>query len=244
MNIYIVSIIDSYYIFFYYIQYYLSNIMISYASSSVIFLLLIFFFIGFITIFTPCFISLVPIAMSYFSNNNKSTKDISLFLFGLITNLIIFIYVGNFFASSVSFNKLPIFSNLFILIISLNLMNIINFSDIFSKFIFFPKVSINQNIQNYGTGLIIGFSSLPCNTSILFIVSFLLKYVNNSLLLFFYILAYLLGFFIPLFLIFAFKLHVLNARPFPLLWNLASALISSCLFIISLFSILRLSLAY
>nr|YP_009394475.1 thiol:disulfide interchange protein [Vertebrata thuyoides]ARW63037.1 thiol:disulfide interchange protein [Vertebrata thuyoides] len=237
---YINNFFDNYYTALYYCQYYLSKLILSSNNSSNFLLILVFFIFGFITVLTPCFISMIPLAISYVSVQGNSLINIVIFSLGLSTSSFIFILLTNIIGLYTIISKFALFSNLFLIILSLDLMNIVNLSAIYA-FLQLPQLtSFNQNIlfSNYLIGLIMGFSSLPCNTSIFLIVSFIFNSINNTYMLFMYFGIYILGSMAPLLTIFGFKLYSNSLNLLSNFWTLVSSLAGSFLFIFSLFSLM------
>nr|YP_009394685.1 thiol:disulfide interchange protein [Polysiphonia elongata]ARW63247.1 thiol:disulfide interchange protein [Polysiphonia elongata] len=225
----------------YYSQYYFAKFMLLSSSSNVFVLFIVFICLGFFTVFTPCFLSILPLSLSYISVRRNSLLDITSFICGLLTSFLSLVISFNTLNSYSFFGSLPIISNFFIILLSLDLMDIIDLSKIYFIANSFFDVFYNKNIvlQCYFTGLIIGFSSLPCNSSILFIINFLVKNINISFYLFFYFLAYSIGLILPLLLIFSFRLYSLNFQVFSSFWYLFNRFAGSFLFIISLLSFLK-----
>ena len=121
-------------------------------------------------------------------------------------------------------------------------MKIFNLSKVYLKFSDFITLYNKNNIffQKYLVGLIIGFSSLPCNTSILFILNFLLSYISNTISLIVYIAAYFLGLIIPILLIFSFNFYTVSLSSLSNFWFLLNTFLGSLLFIVSSLSLLSL----
>nr|YP_009396535.1 thiol:disulfide interchange protein [Vertebrata australis]ARW65721.1 thiol:disulfide interchange protein [Vertebrata australis] len=232
---------DRYSIILYYCQYYLSKLILLSNNSSSLFLILIFFIFGILTVFTPCFISMIPLAFSYISVRGNSLTNIVIFSIGLSTSSFIFILSTNVIGFYLFVGKFALFSNLFTILLSLDLMNIISFSSIYNSLKLPKNISFNKNIflNTYFIGLIMGFSALPCNTYIFFILSFLLKNIDNILTLFMYFFIYIIGFISPVLLIFSFKLYFTSLKMLSYFWDFISSFGGSFLFIFSLFSLLN-----
>nr|YP_009395514.1 thiol:disulfide interchange protein [Vertebrata isogona]ARW64531.1 thiol:disulfide interchange protein [Vertebrata isogona] len=244
MYIYLNNFFDNYYTIFYYCQYYLYKLILFSNNSSTLLLILIFFIFGFITVFTPCFISMIPLVLSYVSIQGNSLINIAIFSLGLSTSSFIFILSTNIIGFYTILSKFTLFSYLFTIVLSLNLLNIINFSNIYTFFKIPKNVTFYQNtfLNTYFIGLIMGLSALPCNTSIFFIMSFLVNNIHNTLTLITYFFIYIIGFIAPILLIFSFKLYFTGLNIFSGFWNLVSSCAGSFLFIFSLFSLLNLLL--
>jgi len=215
-------------------------LFISYSDLNLLFFFLLFI-LGFLTILTPCFMSLLPIVVTYiYSNSNNKFNKYS-FIVGIMNSLVFSLLISNFYIFNI---KLPILSSCTLLFISLNLMQIIDFTFV-SNFIYMNFGGINNNTKNsyfrsYLIGLLIGISSIPCNSSMVLLVVFLLKQLRSLYILCMFI--YLCGCFIPLLLISNIKIKYNN---FSFLFNLRESIFplgGSCLFFFSLLSLLRNSL--
>lgn len=242
MSIIFSIFVDKYETILYYFEYYFSKFIVSSSISNIIILLIVFFLLGLFTIFTPCFVSILPFSFSYISYGDNPVNNIILFICGILTSFLLIILSSNTISSHTFFGKLPMLSSSFMVLLSLDLMNIINLSKSYSIFNSFFKIFEKKNItcETYFTGLMIGFSSLPCNTSILVLLNFLVKNVNNTLYLFLYYFAYLTGLLIPLFLIFSFRLYSLSSNIFSSFWLFFNRFAGSLLFVVSFSSLLKL----
>lgn len=241
MVIFINNLSSKYETILYYLQYYFAKFMLLSSSSNVFVLFIFFICLGAVTVFTPCFLSILPISLSYISCRSNSLLAITLFVCGLLTSFLSLIISANTLSLYSFFISLPAISNLFMILLSLDLMDIFDLSKIYLMFNSFFHVFYNKNIvlRIYFTGLIIGFSSLPCNSSILFIINFLVKNINSTLYLFLYFLAYSIGLVLPLILIFSFRLYSLNFQFFSRFWHFFNRFSGSFLLIISLLSFLK-----
>nr|YP_010618626.1 Thiol:disulfi de interchange protein [Rhodomelopsis africana]WAX02639.1 Thiol:disulfi de interchange protein [Rhodomelopsis africana] len=235
------DLFDNYYIFFYAIQKQLSFLLFTLSNEQSIFFSMLLFFLGLITIFTPCFLSLLPLALAYVNSKKNYSLNIILFIIGLLTSVIILIGFTSLVSSSVFIYKLPVLSYFILIVVSLDLMKILSISKLnlpFSKYIFMSSSS-NIFLQSYLIGLIIGFSSLPCNTSILIIATFLVNNLNNIFLVLFYLVIYLTGCLFPLLLILKIKFDY-NHFPFLFfIWQSIFPISGSFVFVFSCFSLLR-----
>lgn len=199
---------------------------------------IIFFLAGLLTSLTPCLISILPLAISYINANNKLKIDKNFLILGLFTNLLLIIVSSNFVSYNYLFylTRLPFISFFILFIISLNLLQIINLPSIF-RFLSFKNTNFFNKkmvLNSYLTGLIIGFSSLPCSTPIVVLVNFWLYHTNEPLLFLFFLLVYLLGFFLPFLLIFSIFIDYLKLYLVSFFWNIINPLIGFIILTISL----------
>nr|ARW69249.1 thiol:disulfide interchange protein [Polysiphonia sp.] len=233
----------NYYFVTYTIQQYLYSYVFSLGVSQSIVLSLILLFFGMLTVFTPCFVSILPLALSYFNSQSTCRFNLLMFVIGLMTNFIFFILFSNLFSSFVFTHYLSVLSYLLLSLVGLDLMGVLSFSILISHvsrhvITFFDNTYI---FFSYFMGLVIGFSSLPCNTSILLIVTFLVRNVDNVFVAFLYLLIYLIGCIVPLILILNFKFVSINSSLLFFLEQSFSSLIGSLIFIYSCFSLLRMT---
>nr|YP_010850954.1 thiol:disulfide interchange protein [Aphanocladia stichidiosa]WGH13952.1 thiol:disulfide interchange protein [Aphanocladia stichidiosa] len=235
------DLFDKYYIFFYTLQRYLSHFLFILGNKQSLLLLVFLFMLGVVTVFNPCFVSILPLALSYLNSKKSYSLNIGLFIFGLLTSFITLIILTNFLGLSFFIYKLPIFSYLILIIVSLDLMKIINLAKLNTFFSLNSSVYLIQNtiLQSYFMGLIIGLSSLPCNTSLLIMVTFLLHNVNNFFIVLLDFFVYLIGCIIPLLLILKIKLNNQSFSVIFFIWKSIFPLSGSFLFMFSCFSFLK-----
>nr|YP_010619595.1 Thiol:disulfi de interchange protein [Tayloriella tenebrosa]WAX03608.1 Thiol:disulfi de interchange protein [Tayloriella tenebrosa] len=232
---------DNYYIFFYTVQKQLSSLLFVLSNEHSIFFSILLFFLGVITVFTPCFLSLLPLALSYINSKKFYSLNLSLFITGLLTSFVILMGLTNLVSSSIFIYKLPVFSYMILILVSLDLMKILSISNLTfpcSQYFFMPSYG-NIFLQSYLMGLIIGSSSLPCNTSIIIIVTFLVNNLNNIFLVLLYFVAYLAGCIFPLLLILKIKLNYKNFSFLFFIWKSIFPVSGSFLFVFSCFSLLK-----
>nr|YP_010850558.1 thiol:disulfide interchange protein [Lophurella hookeriana]WGH13359.1 thiol:disulfide interchange protein [Lophurella hookeriana] len=232
---------DKYYIFFYTLQRYLSHFLFILGNEQSILLLIFLFMLGVVTIFNPCFVSILPLAFSYLNSKKSYSLNIGLFISGLLTSLMTLMIFTNLVGSSFFIYKLPIFSYLILIVVSLDLMKILNLAKLNVFFSSNASVYLIQNtfIQTYLMGLIIGCSSLPCNTSLLIIVTFLLHNIHNFFTVLLNFFAYLIGCVLPLLLILKIKVNNQSFSVVLFIWKSIFPLSGSFLFMFSCFSFLK-----
>lgn len=156
---------------------------------------------GVITSLNPCSISIFPILFSYI-NNSKKTKDTT-------NKLIIGIFISRtiIIGTSILLNEayknfshyIPFFTSISTILIGLNLLQILYLSNFsINKYLIFLS-KLNKVLKDYSIGLILGFSSLSCTTSIHFALGQFINSPNNNniTLSLFYITIYILGYMSP-----------------------------------------------
>ncbi len=237
----LLNFFDFYYILFYSTQKYLSNILFSLSNENSVYSLVIVFLLGILTILTPCLISILPLALSYINSDHNYTYNIVSFICGLFTSFCLLIVFTNFLNFSFLLHKLPIISYIILMIVSLNLMDILNFPNI-SVYVdkyFNNTFVINSRFQSYLMGFIISLSALPCNTSCLILFTFILQNMNSLLYSLLCCGIYFFGCLLPLLLIFKVNFNNIDILMFSYLWKLLFPISGSFLFVFSCFSLLK-----
>lgn len=211
-------------------------IKINSLNWSIILLLL---FAGFLTSLTPCFLSILPLSISYINAERNNYLYKNFFIAGIITSVLFFLIISNFINYSylVYLSRLPFLSFIILILISLNLLQIVDFSyyfQIFNNQRIYSSYS-NKFLQNYIIGLIIGFSTIPCSSPIVLLVNFWLHLSNNILFFILYFSLYFCGCIIPFIVIFYFVINIFQTYVLIYIWNIMIPL--SGFFILS-FSVL------
>nr|YP_009393240.1 thiol:disulfide interchange protein [Symphyocladiella dendroidea]ARW61802.1 thiol:disulfide interchange protein [Symphyocladiella dendroidea] len=233
--------LDNYYIFFYALQQKLYSLLFVSSNQQSFLLAILLFFLGLITVFTPCFLSLLPLVLSYINSKKNYGLNISLFITGLLTSFFILILCTNLVSFSFFIDKLPVFSYLILIVVALDLMKILSISKLnipFSQYIFISSAD-NMFLQSYLMGLVIGSSSLPCNTSIIIVVTFLVNNLNSIFLFSLYLFIYLSGCVFPLLLIVTIEFNYNNFSLFFFIWKSIFPVSGSFLFVFSCLSLLK-----
>nr|YP_010951459.1 Thiol:disulfide interchange protein [Laurencia catarinensis]WMP12398.1 Thiol:disulfide interchange protein [Laurencia catarinensis] len=240
---YLNQIFDKYQVFLYILYNNIYQFLrINYSSANFFFIPL-FVCMGVLTVLTPCFISMFPILVTYTSSNTNQFLNKTLFVLGVMSSVLFTMLISNFINLYSIVYKLPILSSLFLICIALNLMQVFDL-------LFVPEMlysclnrieHLNNNFQNYIMGLVIGCASVPCNTSIVLLFTFLLKHTSSNVFVLFYLFVYLLGCFLVLITLLNFKINFNNSNfnYLILLWDLIFPLSGSILFIFSLLLFLR-----
>nr|YP_010170895.1 thiol:disulfide interchange protein [Chondria tumulosa]QSD57036.1 thiol:disulfide interchange protein [Chondria tumulosa] len=235
------SLFDEYEIFIYLLYQNIYKFLFVTSNTVNGFFFVLIILLGFFTVLTPCFISMLPLLFAYISSNEENKLNNYLFILGIINSIFFILFLSNFINLYSLYNKLPIISSLILILISLNLMQIINFrfvpNFIYQNFVLLDEQS--KKIQSYLIGLISGISSLPCNTSIILLIIFLLKQLDSRLLFLLYLFFYFLGCFIPLFFIVNIKISYNNFIWLFLFWEFIFPISGSFLLFFSLLSFLR-----
>lgn len=236
---------DHYEIFLYTLQQKIYKILYFQIFSFNFIVAITVFLFGIITSFTPCFISILPLAASYVNLANKYYINKSLFIWGIMNSFLLMIFFSRFVSFYTFFNKVPLLSSCILFLTSLNLLQVVDFTSLFYVFyqrsLFFDN--FNLNINSYLAGFLIGVSTMPCNTSIIFIFIVGLGHIAKIGIFILYLIIYLVGCFLPL-------VAILNINNFNIfinyknnfvLWfrKLFVSLGGSLTFILSLLSLLK-----
>nr|QCI09039.1 Thiol:disulfide interchange protein [Inkyuleea mariana] len=209
--------------------------------TPLVFILL--FSAGILTSVNPCFISIIPLSLSYISSTNTANFDKNFFISGLINSFVILILITNFISSKYVLFKIaiPILSSLLMILVALNLLQILNFTYFF---IHLNNTNIKlifkgPRFKSYIIGSIIGFSVLPCSTTIMIIISFWLSHSIYIIYGLIYLLIYILGCIIPIFILLNLRLLNLNLDFISQLWNIIISISGSIILGLGLFSLLE-----
>nr|YP_009391780.1 thiol:disulfide interchange protein [Acrosorium ciliolatum]ARW59924.1 thiol:disulfide interchange protein [Acrosorium ciliolatum] len=213
------------------------------ALSALIFILI--FFSGILTSLTPCFLSILPLIISYINIDSHYKQNINknIFIFGLITSLLIILLLVNFISYKyyAYIISIPVLSSFILILLSFNLMQILDFSYFFS-FINKNLNKINTDnilLKSYLLGFIVGFSIFPCSTSILLVFVFWVNHSTNLFILLFYWIIYLLGCILPFILIVNIAFTYIKSNIIFSIWRFIIPFSGSIILFFSLFSFLE-----
>lgn len=240
---YLTQIFDGYQVFLYLLYNNIYQFLRINDSGTDLILIPLFISMGILTVLTPCFISMFPILITYISSTTNQVLNNALFVLGVISSILFTVLVSNFINLYSFVYKLPILSSLFLICIALNLMQVLDL--LFVPEMLYSRLSriktLNTNFQSYVTGILIGFASAPCNTSIILLFTFLLKHESSNVFILFDLFVYLFGCFLVLITLLNLKNHFNSSNFYylNLLWNLIFPLSGSILFIFSLLLFLR-----
>lgn len=197
-------------IFLYELQHKIAFLLVTTVNSFQLNTYLLFFLAGIVTLLNPCFISVIPLSISYINSYRENIYK-SYFVAGLVTSILVVIFITNFLSYNYFsyFARVPLLSLLILIILSLNLLQILNFSfylEVLNMNIecIFHKNSLLSSmlLQCYFIGLVIGFTTVPCSSPIFTIIHFWLYNSHQIFLLLFYLIAYFTGCIFLLILIF------------------------------------------
>nr|YP_009295876.1 cytochrome c biogenesis protein transmembrane region [Schimmelmannia schousboei]AOM64811.1 cytochrome c biogenesis protein transmembrane region [Schimmelmannia schousboei] len=229
---------------FYYIQqqiYKFLSLELNHFTPLILILLLIS---GFCTSINPCFLSTLPLTLSYINTQSSRTINKKLIIFGLMNSSIITILMAVLLGKEYNYIKqtIPVISSILIITIALNLLQIFNPFQLFINFlnqITIYKLSQEPKLQDYTIGLISGFSSASCSTPLSIIILFWLSKSHNIILGFLYLLCYLLGYITPFFCIFYFTINYINFNSLSQMWKKIIPISASIVLSIGIFNLLE-----
>nr|YP_009732486.1 thiol:disulfide interchange protein [Gracilaria textorii]QHS70907.1 thiol:disulfide interchange protein [Gracilaria textorii] len=225
----------------YIIEQNLYNILTSQINNAhpIIFILLVTS--GLLTSLNPCLISIIPTSLSYMYAKKLTNNSQKMFIFGILSSTIFNIIIFQAFHKQYEYllHAFPVLSYTITIIISLNLLQIIEFNNSFSyKNNLYDKLLFTPLLYNYTIGLIIGISSSSCTAPILLIILFWIFSCKSWLLEIIYTTIYLLSYMLPVYLIInkSFNYNLINK--WPLIWNQIT-FVSGCTMLgYSIFSLL------
>nr|QCI04221.1 Thiol:disulfide interchange protein [Anotrichium furcellatum] len=230
--------------FFYILQQKLYISLISGISEFRLSILILFFAMGIITSLTPCFISVVPISFAFINSDRKNAMHKNNFIIGLCISLFIFLFVVNIFNYKYInyISNVPIISLFFMVFVALSFLQIIDLSIFTNKLSIFlsnikhPK---EDNISTYISGVLVGISTLPCTSPIIYIIAF---WISHSISIFFsltYLITYMLGYIASILLIFNVTFNYSRIYLILSASNFIGPLSGFCILTFSLFKILE-----
>nr|YP_010198107.1 thiol:disulfide interchange protein [Gracilaria ornata]UAD86523.1 thiol:disulfide interchange protein [Gracilaria ornata] len=226
----------------YIIEQNLYNILTSQVNNAhpIIFILLIIS--GLLTSLNPCLLSIIPTSLSYIYAKKLANNNQKMFIFGILSSTIFSIIIFQAFHKQYEYllHVFPILSYITTIIISFNLLQIIEFNNSFSyKNNLYDRLSFVPLLYNYTTGLIIGISSSSCTAPILLIILFWISSCKSWLLGIIYTTIYLLSYILPVYLIINQNFNYNQTNIWPLIWNNITFLSGCSMLGYSIFALLN-----
>ena len=236
-------IYTQYEILSYYYQQQICNIVNLNTSGHGILSYLFIFISGLITSLNPCFLSILPVSLSYLNIKNvKKTNKFS-FTLGIFTSFI-FLLVSTHLISyryHSILSSIPIISSIIIITLGLNFLQIIDLS-IFSFSILDrinPKITSINLFQDYLVGLFCSLTTLPCSTPIILTVLFWLSHADSFFSSMIYLVIYLSGSFISIFTLITFTYNSFTKFVLFRFWNILLPLSGSVILFNGILSLLQ-----
>lgn len=220
----ILSLYLKYEIFSYYYQQQICNLININTHTSGILSYLFIFISGLITTLNPCFLSILPISLSYLSMKNSQNVEKLSFTLGIFTSFIFLLLITHIlsYRYHALLSSIPIISSFIIIVLGLSFLQIINLSILdVSNFNTKQLILIeNSFFQDYFAGLFCSLTTLPCSTPIILTVLFWLSHANSFVLSIIYLLTYLIGAFISIFTLITFTYNSFNKFFILKFWNI------------------------
>nr|QCI04777.1 Thiol:disulfide interchange protein [Bornetia secundiflora] len=238
------SLYNDYEIYVYSLQQMLNSILITSISELTVYTALFFFIFGIITSLTPCFISIIPLSLVYISSNKKESFKKNIFILGLLSTMFLIIISINILNYKYLnyFQNIPVLSYMILLVMSLNLLQILEFSTVLisiNNMFGSLNKNINSRVYHYLTGAIVGLSTLPCSTAIIFVISFWLSNSINNFLSVIYLFIYILGYFVSIIFIFNFTFSYSGINFLVPFWDWGIPVSGFCVLMLSVLNILE-----
>nr|YP_009294506.1 cytochrome c biogenesis protein transmembrane region [Asparagopsis taxiformis]AOM65989.1 cytochrome c biogenesis protein transmembrane region [Asparagopsis taxiformis] len=213
------------------------------SSSTNVIMTVIFFICGCLTSFSPCLVSMFPIVFSYVGSQNIGSFKKIIFFLGFASSLLCMIIFTIFFKQNYQLlrSSVPLLSSIIMILISLSLLNIIQFSFVIPDLQWLFMLTSNFSIQAYMMGFILGLSSSTCSTPVLISLTFWLNYSIN-LNIISYVLFYLMGSILPLSIFINAALYYHKFKRYIRLWNYVTPCSGSILLGFSILSFLNYAL--
>lgn len=221
-----------YEMFSYYCQQEVCNIINLNISSSGILSYLFIFISGLITALNPCFLSTLPLSLSYLSIKKLEKEDRLFFILGIFTSFILLLLITHLISYRYYgiLSGIPIISSVIIIILGFSFLQIINIStlSIPNLDILSLNVMNKEFVQDYLVGLFCSLTTLPCSTPIILTVLFWLAHADSFIVSMSYLLIYLIGSFMSIFILITFTYNSLSQFWVLRFWNILFP-ISGCI---------------
>lgn len=203
-------------------------------------------FAGLLTSLSPCLLSIIPASLSYIWGEKVGGQNKNAFLLGILGSsnaVILFTHMLNEQCSKL-LHIFPLLSAIAAIYVSLNLMQIFNFSNKFSalkKFFGKPLLKLSRlGIVDCFAGILLGAGSIPCSIYVILIVSTWISSCEHLLLGLSYIGTYLAGYTLSLYLLINlscyFKAKLAKTMQ---AWESITLLSGSSMLAVSTFSLLK-----
>nr|YP_009773976.1 cytochrome c biogenesis protein transmembrane region [Caulacanthus okamurae]QIZ74593.1 cytochrome c biogenesis protein transmembrane region [Caulacanthus okamurae] len=224
----------------YYLQQKIYALFSADLNHLTLYTLILLFVGGVLTSLNPCLISTLPLATSQIYDNSKAQKNTV--ISGLISSVIFIIFVFFFFSkySNQLTIHLPLVSSILTIIIGLNILKILKLDITTNNLnIQISRIENKKLIFNWITGFTIGLSSTSCSTPVLISTTYWLSHSKNSLLIILYLLIYLTGYTMPLYIFIYISFNYNKMTMFSKVWNYIIPAIGSLIVGIGFFSLLE-----
>nr|QCI04968.1 Thiol:disulfide interchange protein [Callithamnion tetricum] len=217
-------IYTQYEIFSYYMQQEICNIVNLNTHSHRIISYLFIFISGLITSLNPCFLSILPISLSYLNMKKIDEANKVSFILGIFTSFIFLLIITHLISYRYHSNLsgIPLISSIIVIILGLSFLQIVDLS-IYNLFIvnqFKLSIAYSNFSQDYLVGLFCSLTTLPCSTPIILTVLFWLSHADSFFLSMIYLITYLIGSFISIFTLITFTFNSISKFFIFRFWNI------------------------
>nr|QJH88194.1 dsbD [Pterocladia lucida] len=226
---------------FYYFEQLICKIISLELHSLTPLISILFIISGVLTSINPCFITIIPLSISYISSQQNRTIKLVYFLIGLITSLIILtlsIYYLNHQLNWI-IKSLPALSSILTVILGLFLLEIYSIKTLPTTIQNIININENHGINDIIMGIIIGLASTPCSTPIMTTILFWISHSSQFTLGLIYISFYIIGLVIPIIAIINLTINYKELDFLNLIWNKVIPLGGSIILGIGIFSFLN-----
>nr|YP_009396939.1 thiol:disulfide interchange protein [Spyridia filamentosa]ARW66125.1 thiol:disulfide interchange protein [Spyridia filamentosa] len=188
-------------------------------------LLCVVFFTGALTALNPCFLSILPLSVSYSLNQQIDKRfNNNFFILGIVTIYIALTFLIHLLQIQYTYflSLLPLVSSVLLIFLGLNFLNIFNYSQLlpisllqsFSSFL--PR---NLLLNNYLAGCLLGCNALPCSTPLTIVIILLLSHSSNLIFKLLYFFSYTTGLIVSIFFIINTVINYLMKYSIYRVWN-------------------------
>nr|YP_009244550.1 cytochrome c biogenesis protein transmembrane region [Agarophyton chilense]AMK96792.1 cytochrome c biogenesis protein transmembrane region [Agarophyton chilense]ASP44687.1 thiol:disulfide interchange protein [Agarophyton chilense]UAD84278.1 thiol:disulfide interchange protein [Agarophyton chilense] len=207
---------------FYDLEQNLYNILGSQINSAHPTIFIVLIVSGLLTSINPCLISIIPISVSYIYSEKLTNKNKHIFLLGILTSTIASLLLFELLRKQYEYisHIFPVLSYMTIIIISLNLLQILELNtNLLTINKLLKQLSLTPSLNNYITGLIIGVSSSTCTAPILLIILLWVSSCKSWVLGIAYMCTYLFSYIFPIYLIINSSYNYQQIKKWPIIWN-------------------------
>lgn len=227
----------------YYLQQKIYSLFSSHLDQLNLYTLIIILIGGSLTSFNPCLISILPLSLSTLRYSKTYDKSKNALLYGLISSSILMVFIillcNNIYIRFMPYVK--VLPSLLTIVVGLNLLQILKLNMSYLEVLTHFKKLTNEQTINWIVGFSIGTSTSNCSTPILITIVVCLGNSDNIILATVYLLFYLLGYILPLY-IFIHTITSINYtknKTLVVTWNYITLIIGSLMIGSSFFSLLE-----
>nr|YP_009257443.1 thiol:disulfide interchange protein [Coeloseira compressa]ANH09526.1 thiol:disulfide interchange protein [Coeloseira compressa] len=182
---------------------------------------IILFIGGILTSLNPCFISIFPILFSYINTNKDINNTIKEIILGISISMTIMIAISTILNQGYKNIScyIPYLTSAGTIAIGLNLLQVLYLPNLNTDKSIFHLSKFHKDLKNYIIGIILGFSSLSCTTSITFALGQMINTLDNITLSVVYIIIYVLGYISPILVLTNINFLYIKLNDMTITWN-------------------------